>query len=107
MHSEANLLRDFAIIAAAFLPLSLLAGIYGMNFAYMPELERRWGYQAILIAMAVFGIIVTWWVWLRPKISIWRLGTRGLYSMKVPVDLVNTDVRSVSPISKLRVRGKQ
>lgn len=100
-------MKALAIIAAVFLPLSLLAGIYGMNFAYMPELEHRWGYHAILIAMAVFGIIVTWWVWLRPKISIWRVGTRGLYSMKVPVDLVNTGVRSVSPISKLRVRGKK
>ena len=100
-------MKALAIVAAVFLPLSLLAGIYGMNFAYIPELEYRWGYHAILAAMAVFGILVTWWVWLRPKISRWRLGHRGLYSIKVPVNLVNTGDHSVRLISKLRRSGKK
>jgi magnesium transporter len=100
-------MKALAIIAAIFLPLSLVAGIYGMNFVYIPELEHRWGYHAILVSMAVFGILVTWWVWLRPKISIWRFGTRGLYSMKVPIHLVNQGVRGVGTISKLRGKAEK
>ena len=44
------------VISSIFLPLTLIAGIYGMNFAYMPELDRRWGYFACLAAMAVIGV---------------------------------------------------
>jgi magnesium transporter len=35
-------------------------GIYGMNFAYMPELQNRWGYPLILIIMIaiVFSMII-------------------------------------------------
>ncbi len=43
------------IIATIFIPLSFLAGIYGMNFKFMPELEWRWGYFALLGGMAVIG----------------------------------------------------
>jgi len=44
------------IIATIFMPLTFLAGVYGMNFKYMPELEWPWGYfmvLAIMIAIAV------------------------------------------------------
>ena len=44
------------VVSAIFLPLTLIAGIYGMNFTYMPELQRRWGYFACLGAMAALGI---------------------------------------------------
>jgi len=44
------------IIATIFIPLTFITGIYGMNFANMPELEWRYGYFTILIVMAVIGI---------------------------------------------------
>lgn len=43
------------IIATIFIPLTFLAGIYGMNFKYMPELEWRWGYFSLLGFMVVIG----------------------------------------------------
>lgn len=46
------------IIATIFIPLTFLAGIYGMNFKYMPELEWRWGYFALLGIMAVLGLVM-------------------------------------------------
>ncbi len=43
------------VISAIFLPLTLIAGIYGMNFKYMPELSHPLGYPATLAAMAAIA----------------------------------------------------
>ena len=39
-----EVMKVLTIIATLFMPLTFVAGIYGMNFKYMPELEWRWGY---------------------------------------------------------------
>jgi magnesium transporter len=49
-------LRVLTILSAVFLPLTLIAGIYGMNFDYMPELGFRYAYYAILGFMVLVGI---------------------------------------------------
>jgi len=51
-----EVMKVLSIVAAIFLPLTLLAGIYGMNFAYMPELRWHHGYFAVLGAMIVIGV---------------------------------------------------
>jgi magnesium transporter len=38
------------------MPLTFLAGVYGMNFKYMPELEWRWGYFALWGVMLVIAV---------------------------------------------------
>ena len=48
-----EVMKVLTIIATIFIPVTFVAGIYGMNFKYMPELEWKWGY------LAVWGIIVT------------------------------------------------
>lgn len=51
-----EIMKVLTIIATVFMPLSFIAGVYGMNFRYMPELEWRWGYFAVLGFMtAVFA----------------------------------------------------
>jgi magnesium transporter len=37
---------------------TVIVGLYGMNFAYMPELGWRWGYPAVLVVMAIVGIVL-------------------------------------------------
>ena len=51
-----EVMKVLTLIATIFIPLTFIAGIYGMNFANMPELQWRYGYFSILIVMAVIGI---------------------------------------------------
>lgn len=46
-------MKVLTVFSATLLPLSLIAGIYGMNFQNMPELDERWAYPAALSLMAV------------------------------------------------------
>jgi magnesium transporter len=55
-HRLNNVMRVLTIATVIFLPLSLLAGIYGMNFQFMPELNWRYGYFGVLGIMAVIVI---------------------------------------------------
>ncbi|MFW6287666.1 MAG: magnesium/cobalt transporter CorA [bacterium] len=50
-HRMNRIMGLLTVISVIFLPLSLLVGIYGMNFKYMPELNIKWGYPAILVIM--------------------------------------------------------
>lgn len=44
-------MKVLTIIATIFIPLTFIAGIYGMNFKYMPELEWRWSYAVVWLVM--------------------------------------------------------
>jgi len=51
-----EIVHVLTVVSAIMLPLTLLAGIYGMNFEYMPELKLRWGYFGLLGVMAVVAV---------------------------------------------------
>jgi magnesium transporter len=51
-----EVMKVLTIFAAIFIPLTFVAGIYGMNFSYMPELGWKWGYFGALTVMAAIGI---------------------------------------------------
>ena len=51
-----EVMKVLTIIATIFIPLTFVAGIYGMNFAYMPELQYRLGYPIALGAMAAVAL---------------------------------------------------
>jgi magnesium transporter len=48
-----EIMKVLTIIATIFIPLTFIAGIYGMNFEFMPELKWNWGYFAVLGIMLV------------------------------------------------------
>ncbi|HUU04895.1 MAG TPA: magnesium/cobalt transporter CorA [Patescibacteria group bacterium] len=50
-----QVMKVLTVIATIFMPLTFLAGIYGMNFKYMPELGWRWGYPLVLLIMLGVG----------------------------------------------------
>jgi magnesium transporter len=60
LSSVSNLMNEvmkvLTLIATIFIPLTFIAGIYGMNFLNMPELQWRYGYFTILGVMAIIGI---------------------------------------------------
>jgi magnesium transporter len=51
-----SVMKVLTIIATIFMPLTFIAGIYGMNFKYMPELEWRWGYPGVWLIVVIIGI---------------------------------------------------
>ena len=54
-----GVMKVLTIIATIFIPITFVAGVYGMNFKNMPELEWPWGYGSALALMAVIaGVMV-------------------------------------------------
>jgi magnesium transporter len=54
-----EVMKVLTIIATIFIPITFVAGIYGMNFKFMPELEWRWGYAMVwAIIVVVVGIMI-------------------------------------------------
>ena len=53
-----EVMKVLTIIATIFMPLSFIAGLYGMNFKYIPELELRWGYFGVLGIMLVITLLM-------------------------------------------------
>ncbi|AJA49634.1 magnesium and cobalt transport protein CorA [Clostridium pasteurianum DSM 525 = ATCC 6013] len=53
------------VITTIFIPLTFIAGVYGMNFRYMPELNWRYGYFAVWIVMLI--IAITMYLWFKNK----------------------------------------
>ncbi len=51
-----DIMKVLTMFAAVFIPLTFMAGLYGMNFEYMPELGWRYSYPSLLLAMAVAGV---------------------------------------------------
>jgi len=60
-----EVIKLLTIISTIFIPLTFLAGLYGMNFRFMPELESPLGYPAVLILMLM--VVVTMMVYFRRK----------------------------------------
>ena len=49
-------INRLTILSTVFLPITFIAGLYGMNFKYMPELEQPWAYPTVLCVMALIVI---------------------------------------------------
>jgi len=54
-----EVMKVLTIIATIFIPITFIAGVYGMNFKFMPELEWRWGYVMVwAIIVVAAGIMI-------------------------------------------------
>ncbi len=60
-----EIMKLLTIIATIIMPMTFVAGLYGMNFKYMPELGKRWGYPMALCIM--LGIAVGMLAFFRKK----------------------------------------
>jgi len=50
------IMKQLTVVATIFMPLTLISGIYGMNFQHMPELGWRYGYYGVWVVMALIAI---------------------------------------------------
>jgi magnesium transporter len=64
-HREGEVMRVLTMFSVFFLPLSFIAGVYGMNFEFMPELHHPWGYFAVLGLMA--AVVLGLAIWFRRR----------------------------------------
>jgi magnesium transporter len=64
-HRMNEIMKVLTIITTIFIPLSFIAGIYGMNFDHMPELRWRYGYPAMLVVMSIIAACMVYWFWRR------------------------------------------
>ncbi len=60
-----QIMKVLTMVATIFIPLTFLAGIYGMNFQNMPELGWKWGYPLTLGCMAAIGVAM--FIWFKRK----------------------------------------
>ncbi len=53
-----EVMKTLTIFASIFIPLTFVAGVYGMNFTHMPELDWRYGYYIVLGVMITIGLFM-------------------------------------------------
>jgi magnesium transporter len=53
-----QVMKVLTVIATIFMPMTFLAGVYGMNFKHFPELEWRWGYLVFWIINLVIVVVM-------------------------------------------------
>ena len=92
-----DVMKVLTVFSATLLPLSVIVGIYGMNFEHMPELGRRWAYPVVLsvmaaIALGLWGYFVRRGFVGRPRARVPRRVGRGLLAA------ARTPVRSVGSL---------
>ncbi|ATA59894.1 magnesium transporter CorA [Geobacillus stearothermophilus] len=62
------IMKTLTLVSVIFLPMTFIAGVYGMNFSFMPELKWRYGYPFALLLMATVAVLIAlyfkrkgWW----------------------------------------------
>ncbi|NCD15211.1 MAG: magnesium and cobalt transport protein CorA, partial [Bacteroidia bacterium] len=53
-----KIIKIFTIVSVIFMPPTLIASIYGMNFTFMPELDKKWGYPAAIFFMVIASLLI-------------------------------------------------
>jgi magnesium transporter len=61
-----EVMKALTMVSTVVLPMSIVTGIYGMNFQHMPEIEWRWGYPFALALLGLAGFLpLAWFHWKR------------------------------------------
>jgi magnesium transporter len=60
-----EIMKILTVVSAIFIPLTFIAGVYGMNFVHMPELQYTYGYYVVMAGMFLMGISLLVFFWKR------------------------------------------
>lgn len=55
-----QIIKIFTIASVLFMPPTLIASVYGMNFEHMPELRQPWAYPAVIILLVISALVPIW-----------------------------------------------
>jgi magnesium transporter len=66
-----QVMKTLTILTSIVAPMTFIAGVYGMNFAHIPELSWRFGYPYALLLMAMVAALQAWWLWRRGWFQDW------------------------------------
>ena len=69
-HRSNEVMKVLTIMSSIFVPLTFIAGIYGMNFENMPELSFRWAYPAVWLTMLTTASMMLGFFWWRGWIGM-------------------------------------
>ena len=83
-----EIMKVLSIVATIFMPLGLIAGIFGMNFEYMPGTEFRWGYHIVWVVTLVALGLMLWMLWLKR----WVVGGSRVFRSRRLTRFVPTDI---------------
>ncbi|WP_294080663.1 magnesium/cobalt transporter CorA [Proteiniphilum sp. UBA5384] len=56
-----KIIKIFTIVSVIFMPPTLIASIYGMNFDVMPELQEKWGYPVAILLMVISSLFILYY----------------------------------------------
>ncbi|WP_298648663.1 magnesium/cobalt transporter CorA [uncultured Proteiniphilum sp.] len=56
-----KIIKIFTIVSVIFMPPTLIASIYGMNFDIMPELHKKWGYPGAILLMVLSSLFILYY----------------------------------------------
>jgi magnesium transporter len=56
-----KIIKIFTIVSVIFMPPTLIASIYGMNFTFMPELNKKWGYPIAILSMVFSSLFILYY----------------------------------------------
>ena len=56
-----KIIKIFTIVSVIFMPPTLIASIYGMNFDFMPELDKKWGYPIAILSMVLSSLFILYY----------------------------------------------
>jgi magnesium transporter len=57
-HRSNEIMKVLTLISSIFVPMTFVAGVYGMNFTHMPELDHPWSYPVALLAMGLIACLM-------------------------------------------------
>lgn len=108
-----EVMKVLTIMSSIFIPLTFLAGIYGMNFEYMPELGWRGSYPALLLTMLATGAGMTWFFyrlgWLGQAGGssdlVWEEMTKPVSVHAAPLTVLDHDMEDETPLREELLRS--
>ena len=81
-HRSNEVMKVLTIMSSIFVPLTFVAGIYGMNFEHMPELRSAWGYPMVWLTMCGMAVGMLWFFRRKGWIGIFRFDDAGASRVK-------------------------